>query len=909
VERTATGAVLRKRTYPKGEQAVVEIVDSIGRPITNRGSYTRVDQTFDDKGRVIKHVYRDAFGRPATDEDGWFGYETTFGPDGLAREFQLLTADGTAVKTPDGAARVTFERNARGQVTRYTVVDGGGRPTADERGCVAMTTIYDDAGNETSMKCFGVKVVPALSRIGNHAGEYGRDDTGRITKLRLLDAAGDSVVAAGLQPVEYVYDAAGRVGEVRTVDATGTLLAAGAEQAKTLYTYDELGRVVEKRGVDPTGRPAFVGFSGHCHVQRFIYDGVLNKVARIEYFDIGQKPCTGKYGYSVHRISYDEGGRSVSDAYFDIYGKPVVSLQSRVHASQLKYDAFGRIAELRNIGIDGVAAPSSEGFASARTTYESKDRIELIEYLGVDDRPSYNKSGCAASRVRRDERGAAIEWQCLDESKRLTVGAEGYSIMRIRREHGREVERSFHGVDGRPVSNAMRGVARETATYDAGGRLLGKRFFDETGAAVADIEHGAPGVRFSYDGRGFLVRTETTGPTGELQNAKNGVAVRITEIDARGRVAGESYLGVSQTPALNDGGCGAFRMEYDELGRVTGQTCLSEKGGMPKESARGPAHWRRSYDDRGRLARESFLGATGEPRPLTGGNAATEYLYAESNLVTEQRFLGADGALLDSPTSVAISRYRYDDRGNRVETRHLDARQRPHNAQPGKSETFDDRDRLRRQVWLDGEGAPSRKFLITERRYDERGRLMVEFFVTADKRPAASINGVAKTTYTYDESGKRAQVSYFDAGAQPVMHRKEGAAVVRYRYDEAGRERVREYLDLNGRVLREVREEEERARRLAADETKRKRDQEERARREALEAEKRGHVEDEQRCQADALCMQKRKDVADAAQRLRLDKEADRLRKAEEEKQACVRRCDSASDPGGCINECSASHP
>jgi hypothetical protein len=195
----------------------------------------------------------------------------------------------------------------------------------------------------------------------------------------------------------------------------------------------------------------------------------------------------------------------------------------------------------------------------------------------------------------------------------------------------------------------------------------------------------------------------------------------------------------------------------------------------------------------------------GFQRPLVGSGAAfVAFVYTESGLEQEHRYLDRNGRPRAGPDGIFGERLEHDGRGLVTAVTYLGARDQPVLHPLGFAKVtyqHDDRGNVVECAYFGLDGKPalhrSRHWARETARYDADGNRLELRTFGLDGQPHGGRHGVAATVLTYDEHGLRASEAFFDIQGKPVAGRL-GVARIRYRHDEHGDCLEERYLGPDG---------------------------------------------------------------------------------------------------------------
>ncbi len=254
-----------------------------------------------------------------------------------------------------------------------------------------------------------------------------------------------------------------------------------------------------------------------------------------------------------------------------------------------------------------------------------------------------------ASVVVEQREGARL-WTFLDPSGARTSDRHGVSsALFLSREDGRTTVSLFRAPNGefarkRPVAAVLR-------TFDPKGRLLAEKRFDallQPASKVASItcRYAPASLRHGDDRRSLGFRALPHDPL--FDRPRRAAEAPVAQSTAASLCESSDGAGTHTERTLYDG---EGRPVADEAGTVTVST-VHDKTGAP--------------------IAEQYYGSSGQPAERLGV-ASIRWRYDDRGNPVERRHLDAGGELaIDSTSGIAVTRWTYDENGKRAEERYLD---------------------------------------------------------------------------------------------------------------------------------------------------------------------------------------------------------------------------------------------
>ncbi|NVJ24144.1 RHS repeat protein [Myxococcus sp. AM011] len=341
---------------------------------------------------VSQRTYEDALGLDGLTRENVLDARnqlTVLYRDGLKREVRRVDAGGYSWATRFDALHKRQEKDAKGQVTRFTY-DGVGRllsqtehPSVGQAATYSQSWSYDDAARaQTYVNRRGVPTASRSDGLGRKVHEVrGQGDV--VAEESWTHDAGNNVVrsvdANGYSTVR-LYDGAGRLLEE-------TLGAGTSDAAATQFQYDAVGQLTQKKGPRATGASFDVRYSYDDLGHRVREENALNEVTvrvfdNAGFVDCEQRPnaqptlphggAAGKSRATLTAEVCHQDGAAVAHFSHDEMGKRLGVVDAGDRIYYFRYD------EARNL----VAKQDANGNL---TTYEYDARnLRTAEHQHLD---------------------------------------------------------------------------------------------------------------------------------------------------------------------------------------------------------------------------------------------------------------------------------------------------------------------------------------------------------------------------------------------------------------------------------------------------------------------------------------------------------------------------------------------
>jgi YD repeat-containing protein len=302
VKRSPQGAVLAESFF--GDD---------GQPLRNSEGVHRVEYEVDEHGVAVEARYFDEQGQP-TPSEGVYVQRTQYDDVGNTRDVAFYdTQNNLVMSLTEGAARMHYTRDARGNETKLELFDTAGRPIIGRHHYAARTRRFDEHDLTVEWAYFGTDGAPLrTSDVGDAIMRQTRDARGNVIRERFFDeAAAPSLGVDGDHGVDIGYDARDNPISYRYFDLT-------------------FAPVVVKQGYQ---------------WRKLTYDG--DRLIRIEYFDAKDRPVNAFGKYGITEIAYAPDGSEAERRNIDASASPLLSCSGQVTA-ELQAEISGRAGRTRS---------------------------------------------------------------------------------------------------------------------------------------------------------------------------------------------------------------------------------------------------------------------------------------------------------------------------------------------------------------------------------------------------------------------------------------------------------------------------------------------------------------------------------------------------------------------------------
>jgi hypothetical protein len=456
--------------------------------------------------------------------------------------------------------------------SRAAYVIGPNGSLAPEKGsCAAFVTYdYSPDGYVTQTHYYDQNGNPTPGKDGAFIKQTKYDQFGRQVESTSLWKDGRPMNDMdGNAGERRSYDDQGNVVSKERVDAAGdpTDLNKGNKNLVHLFKakYNDRGNVVEEYSQRANGDFP-LGF-GLCKIYKYSVDERGNWVETYCFRQDGQ---LSKSGFAVSKNKFDDDDQMVESTYFDGNGHPVLGPDGAFQ-SKVTYDLDGNVTEYAAYREDGRPMVNSGGFHKKVSEFKNGHEIRT-EYRGTDDRLMALGEGFAAVNKQYDAQG-------------------------------NETERTYLGVDDRPVPNRTEGYAIRAVSFDVCGRETESKFFDADKHPVHSKKRYAD-IRQAYDESNNVEEEAYFDEKNQPGRSVDGYARVTREFDRNRNIIDERYFDGQGKPFLAKGAYAEHKSRYDDHNDLVEEAYLGASG-EPVASEKGGARHTRRYDEHNALIEEA----------------------------------------------------------------------------------------------------------------------------------------------------------------------------------------------------------------------------------------------------------------------------------------------------------------
>lgn len=281
------------------------------------------------------------------------------------------------------------------------------------------------------------------------------------------------------------------------------------------------------------------------------------------------------------RVEYDAAGRVCRVSHRDAAGRLSRFPGSRVAEQRVSYDAAGHLISKSNFDTDGKPTADVSGVARRCYDYDENGRLVRTAFFNAADKGVVPRMpGYAEQVISYDEQGRPLLVRYRDAKGHPIVNAEGEETVEYIYDDVHGICTRCNRVQGVAADNAA-GFATERTESTQDGRMTRRVWMNAAGEPVLNPAVGAVALLEEQTASPGVQRTRLCSQDGVMCSRERAAAERLQRCDAAGRTEWE---------------------------------CFNAADGMPSEHpALGYAERVCEYSPAGRLSREYFWDAAGNP--------------------------------------------------------------------------------------------------------------------------------------------------------------------------------------------------------------------------------------------------------------------------------------------------------
>ncbi|MCA9188907.1 MAG: PDZ domain-containing protein, partial [Planctomycetales bacterium] len=395
-----------------------------------------------------------------------------YGSDHREAETLLLDEDGNPIMSSEGYAGWTSEYDDRGELSARRSFGLDRQPVITNDGTAGWHSTFDPSGNETSHVFLGLDGKPILSKedIAGWKSEF--DERGNEIQREFIDV---DDTPRRLNGENIGWKA--RYDQARLLDYTYYGYSGAEGYANRKDTYNEDGLVIRVMYLDANDMPTLDknGVNGWKNLY-----SPTGQWIDMTYVGLDGEPTRHPDGYATNRSAYDDNGNEKRREYLGEHGQLAANLsEGGIAGWNSTFDPNGNEVSREFFGIDGNPTHYDGENQGWQAEY-IHNRLSWQTYYGFPDVISFRKK-----KVQYNESGSVLAVYLLDNDDHLTLDADGVAGWRNDYDpRGFLTEQVYFGVDEQ-LKNHQHGYAGLRDEFDNNGNWVNRTYFDEQRQQVA----------------------------------------------------------------------------------------------------------------------------------------------------------------------------------------------------------------------------------------------------------------------------------------------------------------------------------------------------------------------------------------------------------------------------------------
>lgn len=491
-----------------------------------------------------------------------------------------------------------------------------------------------------------------------------------------------------------------------------------------------------------------------CAYYRFKYDDKGNISFVVCYNDIDQFNAQNNQGYAILERKFNDYGNLTFERYYDATATAYSTIR-------FEYDEVGNATKM--IWLNGDETEwivGSEGWAAIEIDYDVNRNVIERRYYGVDHQPMVYDETVREENVF-NSLNQCIESKYYDSRNRLSRIEKN-----VFDDRGNLIEIDYFDGQGRPYlknSNATKVVYKY-----AGYQLIGAEYY--RGDELVVGPEGYAKLEIEYNEKNKPVKSLLYDESDRLRS--DGYAVVSVEYDDRCNVTRQAYYNSNNELTIGDDGYAAEVSTFDKLGGLCEVYRLNEKEELiPIEG--DIARVEKKYDSKGRECSTLYYGTDSKLCLHPDGYAKYIIEYDKYGNITNVAFYGVVNELVDGPYGYAQKTTIYNTNGKLTTDVYRDAIGELVIGPNGYAEYVVDYDTNGNQVnevfyGTKGELVDSPNGYAKNTTYYNDGKIIEDLYYNAREELVVGPDGYAKVVVTYDSSGEKSSMTFFDADGNDI---------------------------------------------------------------------------------------------------------------------------------------------
>lgn len=470
---------------------------------------------YDEQGFRTEQTSLDGNGQPMVNIYGYVTSRDSCNADGFIVKRVFLDADGSpATYTSDGESYgiLMLTMNEHGQPLTQAEYDEFGNPVENTGGVHMIKMTYDSLGNQTSVRNFSQDLKPTSFKGFHHEAKIQYDEFGNLTNIAYYDTKGKLTVNEdGVSEYCATYNRQGAVTKVYSKGTKGELVLGADMTAGITNEYDERGNRVLTQYFDVAEKPCMSNY-GYSS-KRYVYDektnfcvsekaydaeGKLIEDLQKQYDNRGNvvKSYTLNAGGSLKAKSavlynkYDINNHCVESYYCDLKGNKVNKPGYSYSVTKNVYDERGNAIETTYWSVSGKPAQDEQYTFKRIHEYDGMNRVIYEKNLDATGKPLSGANANPEGKVVYDNYGNRAEIYCYDGYGKPRLSSDGYFAMKSKyNNRNQQVSVEYYDTSNRHVNSKSNGYARAEFVYDKKGNRTHENYYDASGRCFRKDEN------------------------------------------------------------------------------------------------------------------------------------------------------------------------------------------------------------------------------------------------------------------------------------------------------------------------------------------------------------------------------------------------------------------------------------
>lgn len=570
----------------------------------------------------------------------------------------------------------------------------------------------------------------------------------RVNQMGNIVMPGETELQKKLTEAAYFYTNDGQVDYVKIYDIGG--------QCEYVADYDGNMRTLIFKSDDEYG------------TEKPLPGKTTETALALTDIEVGQSTITR------YKLTYDDKGRIIKQVYATFQNVDVCD-DDMIHGIAFEYDDRNRIIKRTNLGMDETPQGNSRGLAVKEYEYDDDDNWITLRYLTVDGSPSSDGTNIPVLKHEYDGYGNIVSENYFDLEGNpmlradINIAGTQYELNEI----GQVVKTTFLGLDGKPsyIPNGHMAVKYD---YDDNGYVLRTSLLDERDSLVNSLDDPDP------------AKTTVCYSILEQKNNNRGIASEF------------AYFDKFHKPIQNKQGFHAIKCILDSVGNPT-QINFIGKDGKPVGNDGFQARMDRKYDEYGRLVEESYFDTEGKAINVAEGYSIIRFEYDRAGRQVKNAVFGTDGKPVLSNDRYSSITCEYDQKGNLISQKVFDTNSKPINCMAGwqyNKYVYDPTTNYKTAVYY--YDTAGKQVMGEEYKYDNRGNV-IESRELAGAGQLKS--GTVVRHYMYDENNRPTKIWFTNLSGNKVNFPEDTYNEVRYKYDQNGNDIERTFWSASGQPV------------------------------------------------------------------------------------------------------------